>query len=156
MRKNQTMAQLADITTPMASDQDREFRDIINALDILVIEDDLAASWGRWDHATGVIVLKAGLGSVQRRSVLARMLGHAVLGHEEMSTQAEEEAAQWAARRLVNPARAAAVLKSVNWLGMMARELEVMPSDLAAFLASLTCKEQLKIRDAIAMEPRGY
>ncbi|MDQ0735139.1 hypothetical protein [Arthrobacter agilis] len=123
-----------------------------------VIEGNVEQGWGSWDHATQTMTLKPGMGKVQRRSVLARMLGHAALGHTEASPQAEAEAeAQaWAARQLISAGRVAATLKAVNWVGLLARELEVMPSDVAAYYGSLSDEERLGIRKMIETTPCGY
>jgi hypothetical protein len=130
--------------------------EIAAELGVTVIEGQLDEGWGTWECTTRTITLRAGMGEVQRRSVLARMVGHAKLGHEETSDAAELEAAEWAARHLIHPGRAAATLKAVNWIGLMARELEVMPADVAAYYESLTDEERLGIKALITMIPCGF
>jgi hypothetical protein len=125
-------------------------------LGVTVIEGQVNEGWGSWDYATKTITLRAGMGEVQHRSVLARMVGHASLGHEESSEAAEAAAAEWAARHLIHPGRAAATLKAVNWIGLMARELEVMPADVAAYYESLSDEERLGIKALITMIPCGF
>jgi hypothetical protein len=125
-------------------------------LGVKVIEGNVEQGWGSWDHATRTVTLKPGMGKVQRKSVLTRMLRHAALRHTEASPEAEAEAQAWAARQLINPGRVAATLKAVNWVGLLARELEVMPSDVAAYYGSLSDEERLGIRKMIEMMPCGY
>ena len=132
------------------------FTDTAAALGVTVVEGHVEEGWGSWDHVSRTITLRAGMGAVQRRSVLARLLGHAALDHEEMSDENEAAAAAWAARQLITAERAAATLKSINWVGLLARELEVMPSDVAAYYASLTDEERLGIKAMITMIPCGF
>lgn len=112
--------------------------------------------WGSWNHRTRTITLLEGLGAAQKRSVLAHELAHAALHHTCSTPDTERDARELAARWLINPARAAAKMKAVNWLGLIANELGVMPSDVAAYYRSLTDEERLCIRGLITMEPRGY
>jgi Zn-dependent peptidase ImmA (M78 family) len=112
--------------------------------------------WGSWNHHTRTITLLEGLGVVQRRSVLAHELGHAVHNHKGTTPENEAEARVWAARALIHPARAAATAKRINWLGLIAKELGVLPEDIAAYYQSLTDEERLCIRGLAMMEPQGF
>jgi Zn-dependent peptidase ImmA (M78 family) len=113
--------------------------------------------WGSWNPRTRTITLLEGLAADRRRSVLAHELGHAVHNHKGSTPETEREAREWAARALINPARLAATAKKINWLGLIAKEMGVMPSDVAAFYESLTDEERLCIRKKLAMmEPKGF
>jgi Zn-dependent peptidase ImmA (M78 family) len=126
-------------------------------LGVTVIVGELPEGWwGSWNHRTRTITLLEGLAADRNRSVLAHELGHAVHNHKTSTPETEAEARAWAARALINPARMAAKMKAMNWLGVMAKELGVMPSDVAAFYRSMTDEERLCIRDLITMEPQGF
>jgi hypothetical protein len=112
--------------------------------------------WGSWNYRTRTITLLEGLGVVQRRSILAHELGHAVHNHRWSTPENEKEAQVWAARALINPARAAATAKRINWLGLIAKELGVLPEDIATYYQSLTDEERLCIRGLAMMEPQGF
>lgn len=112
--------------------------------------------WGSWNHQTRTITLMDGLGAAQRRSVLAHELGHAVHNHKTSTPETELEAREWAAKALICPARAAAKIKAMNWLGLLAKELGVMPSDVAHYYRTMSDEERLRIRDLITMDPQGF
>ena len=132
------------------------FTETAAALGVTGVEGHVEEGWGVWDHESRTVTLRSGLGAVRRRSVLARMLGHAALGHEEMTAENEAAAAEWGARQLIDAGRVAATLKAINWVGLLARELEVLPSDVCAYYGSLSDEERLGIRKMIEMMPCGY
>jgi hypothetical protein len=141
-------------TRPAANPADAEFAEDIADLCVTVVDGHPEEGWGSYDWFTGTITLMPGLGVVQRRSVLARMLGHAALGHEGWSEERATEAAEWAARRLITTEQVTETLKAIDWAQVFSRELSVMPSDIAAYVTSMTPDQRVDILTALVMAPQ--
>lgn len=112
--------------------------------------------WGAYCHKTHRIFLSSLLDADQRRSTLAHELGHANCRHRGSTPAAEAEAARYAARLLITPEKLGAAAVAVNWVGIMANYLGVMPSDVSAFYASLSPAEMGMYREHFTMEPKGF
>lgn len=75
---------------------------IAERLRIPVVELAGLADPGRWYPDRRIIALRRGMVLMQRRSVLAHELGHAVLGHCESTPRTEAQADRWAAMKLID------------------------------------------------------
>jgi hypothetical protein len=141
-------------TRPVTNPANAEFAADIEDLFVTVVDGYPAGGWGSYDPFTRTVTLLQGLGTVQRRSVLARMLGHAYYNHEAMGAREESEARAWAAHRLISTEQVAATLKAIDWAEVFSRELEVMPSDVTDYLTSMTPDQRADILAALVMAPQ--
>lgn len=89
---------------------------------------------GRWYLNQRRIVLRAGMTTMQERSVLAHELGHAVLGHPVSTPRAELQADRWAARKLVTVDALERVAAATPDLGQWCVDLVVTPRILEVAL----------------------
>lgn len=135
--------------------RDAEFAADIVDLCVTVVDGQPEDGWGSFDPETRVITLLPNLGTVQRRSALARLLGHAFHDHTVGGVREESEACAWGARRLISEQHIAATLEAIDWIAVLARELDVMPSDVDAYLTSLTDEQWAGMKAALVMLPRG-
>lgn len=110
-----------------------------------------AGWWGAYDHRDHKIILRKRLGATQRRSVLAHELGHAYFGHKGSTLVQEREASQWAARRLIDATEFLDAIRVCEYRTGVAQLLHVMPSDVDAYLSTLTEQEKMLVHHYGAM-----
>lgn len=106
----------------------------------VVFDDDLPDDrCGEYVFDHGIIVLRAGLGRVRERCVLAHEIVHweygdALTGNPKADTRIERHADLVAARRLINRPISMIAAGVPDSLSMLAHELDVTPRLLRAYL----------------------
>ena len=107
-----------------------------DALDIQVIEREIANANEYWLPEFHTIVLKTGMREAHKRVALAHAIAHAELGHEDDRPKHETAANRYAALYLINPVEFDAVLTWSDDERVIAEELGVTRRLLTAFLAT--------------------
>lgn len=89
---------------------------------------------GIWLPRRELILLRAGMGEIRERCVLAHELGHAVHGHVDGGPRNEAIADRYAARRLVDPQRLQDAARSSPDAGRWSLEIGVTMKILGVYL----------------------
>ena len=105
---------------------------------VRVVEEDLPAGWwGAYDSREDTILLKPGLGPLQRRSTLAHEAAHATLGHHGHCPRQEHAAEELAASWLIQDREFMAATMVHDRVQAVADELNVLPRDVVAYARHL-------------------
>jgi hypothetical protein len=124
---------------------------LIAELGVVVVDGAVpVGTWGSYCALTHTITLLVGLSAIQRKCVLWHEISHALHGHVGKHADQEELANTWAARQLIRLEDYVEASACWSHIRDVARHLEVIPSMVRAFEASLTAAERM------AMEVMGW